>query len=309
MDAIRNLDYIDWHSIEGDEESTDEMATMDKDEEKKKTETKKKKKIKGKLEMTPCSEEMVKDFCEKIGCYYEYNKQTNTFESRPVSEWKMKCPIRQQLQPLSGGESGDRCGVYQAILFARDKESLSVLDYWKQGRSELHRELQQHIGSRQVLKWIDQDLIEEHIDPIVNELIRNLAYMKPLYGADTLGSIMHPNQVCFHKILTYTYIYIIIIIIIIIILLKGDGHVWNLTALDSVLNLMDSPIEGVNYPYLYFGRWRALFSWHIEDKGLYSINMLHFGKVFFFVHTPFFFFFGYPKSTLSVVNCLQLIKL
>ena len=41
---------------------------------------------------------------------------------------------------------------------------------------------------------------------------------------------------------------------------------------------MKYDIQGVTIPYLYFGAWRTFFAWHIEDRALWAINYLHFGK-------------------------------
>jgi len=57
-----------------------------------------------------------------------------------------------------------------------------------------------------------------------------------------------------------------------------DQKIWNIKRLDSILtDEMEEQIPGVNMPYLYFGMWRATFSWHVEDMDLYGVNFLHFG--------------------------------
>jgi len=57
-----------------------------------------------------------------------------------------------------------------------------------------------------------------------------------------------------------------------------DQKVWNIRRLDSLLtDVLDDQIPGVNMPYLYFGMWKATFSWHVEDMDLYSVNYLHYG--------------------------------
>jgi len=57
-----------------------------------------------------------------------------------------------------------------------------------------------------------------------------------------------------------------------------DQKVWNIRRLDSLLTeVMEEQIPGVNLPYLYFGMWKATFSWHVEDMDLYSVNYIHYG--------------------------------
>ena len=68
--------------------------------------------------------------------------------------------------------------------------------------------------------------------------------MPPIYGADVSSSLTDEDQ-----------------------------KIWNIKHLDSMLaELMEEQIPGVNLPYLYFGMWKATFSWHIEDMDLYSVN-------------------------------------
>ena len=68
--------------------------------------------------------------------------------------------------------------------------------------------------------------------------------MPPIYGADVSSSLTDEDQ-----------------------------KIWNIRHLDSMLaELMEEQIPGVNLPYLYFGMWKATFSWHIEDMDLYSVN-------------------------------------
>lgn len=53
----------------------------------------------------------------------------------------------------------------------------------------------------------------------------------------------------------------------------------NLNNLGDVLgDLPRNTYRGITSPYLYIGMWRTSFAWHTEDKDLYSINYLHFGK-------------------------------
>ena len=60
------------------------------------------------------------------------------------------------------------------------------------------------------------------MDEIQREWVRNLTYRHPLYGADSIGSLFHPQQI------------------------------WNLANLDTILNLISNEIQGVTIPYLYF---------------------------------------------------------
>jgi len=52
---------------------------------------------------------------------------------------------------------------------------------------------------------------------------------------------------------------------------------WNLSNLDSFLQLLGPNLPGVTSPYLYFGMWASAFAAHTEDMNLLSINYLHAG--------------------------------
>jgi len=69
-------------------------------------------------------------------------------------------------------------------------------------------------------------------------------------------------------------------------LFDEDVESWNLRNLHTVLEIIDKKIPGINQPYLYFGMWKAMFSWHTEDMDLYSINYLHYGASKTWYATP-----------------------
>ncbi|TXT11970.1 uncharacterized protein COLE_02380 [Cutaneotrichosporon oleaginosum] len=61
---------------------------------------------------------------------------------------------------------------------------------------------------------------------------------------------------------------------------------WNVAHLPNLLQRLKGKLPGVNTPYLYFGMWRAAFSWHVEDMDLFSINYIHFGAPKFWYAVP-----------------------
>jgi len=89
-------------------------------------------------------------------------------------------------------------------------------------------------------------------DDLERKYWKSVAYCPPVYGCDVSNNISDPEL-----------------------------EVWNIAKLDSILTTvadeMGEVIQGVNSPYLYFGMWKATFSWHVEDMDLYAINMVHHG--------------------------------
>ena len=87
---------------------------------------------------------------------------------------------------------------------------------------------------------------------IAPSLLASLNFCPPIYGCDVANSITDEDQ-----------------------------EAWNIRDLKTILSNVkedyNQSISGINTPYLYFGMWKATFSWHIEDMDLYSINYLHYG--------------------------------
>lgn len=168
-------------------------------------------------------------------------------DSNDTVEWLadmiIKAPIRQNLY-----QSPDaKCGVYHCVNVI-EHERMSVRYFLQKTQRELAKEVKESKKVRQIMQWIQRNEIEPHIEQIQREWIRNLTYRHPLYGADSVGSLFHPEQV------------------------------WNMANLDTILNLIPTEIQGVTIPYLYFGSWRSMFAWHIEDRALWALNYLHFGR-------------------------------
>ena len=80
----------------------------------------------------------------------------------------------------------------------------------------------------------------------------NLDSSSPLYGSDVRGSLFVDDD---------------------------QAGQWDLRNLDSCLKdgMGGTVLEGINYPYLYFGSHRTMFAWHVEDYNMASINFQHFG--------------------------------
>ena len=89
-------------------------------------------------------------------------------------------------------------------------------------------------------------------DDLEKKYWKSVSFNSPIYGCDVANTISDP-----------------------------DLKIWNIAKLDSILKYvqddLDMNIMGVNTPYLYFGMWKATFSWHVEDMDLYAINMVHHG--------------------------------
>lgn len=61
------------------------------------------------------------------------------------------------------------------------------------------------------------------------------------------------------------------------ILFSEDVKFWNLNKLLNLLDVLGIKVFGVNIVYFYFGMWKVMFVWYLEDVDFYSINYLYFG--------------------------------
>ncbi|SMN21673.1 similar to Saccharomyces cerevisiae YER169W RPH1 JmjC domain-containing histone demethylase [Maudiozyma saulgeensis] len=89
---------------------------------------------------------------------------------------------------------------------------------------------------------------KERLIFLENYYWKTLNFTSPLYGSDSPGSFF-----------------------------SKDLKIWNVSDLPNFLDYLDEKIPGVNESYLYAGLWKSSFTWHLEDKDLYSINYIHFG--------------------------------
>lgn len=102
------------------------------------------------------------------------------------------------------------------------------------------------------LNSYENDDYEERERRFWKQLRGNSGYGEALYGADVPGTLFSS---------------------------KTLSHLgWNLNNLDNMLRALKQPIPGVNTTMMYFGSWRALFAFHVEDLDLFSINYLHYGE-------------------------------
>eukprot|EP01084_Bolivina_argentea_P217418 369145_1 len=160
-----------------------------------------------------------------------------------LADMIIKAPIRQNMYQSPDAKGG----VYHCVNVV-EHERMSVRYFYRKTQNELQKEIEESKKTKQIMEWIEKDEIEQHFEDIQREWLRNLTYKHPLYGADSMGSLFHPQAL------------------------------WNLANLDTILDLISTDIEGVTIPYLYFGSWRAMFAWHIEDRALWALNYLHFGR-------------------------------
>ena len=151
----------------------------------------------------------------------------------------LKKPIEQKFKPV-----GKRAGCYQTSCLGKTKKTIP--EYKEMATSKKY-EAPPHTFTN----YFDYDKLERLY---WNSLRRGKTEESqwPIYGADVSESITDP-----------------------------EVKEFNIGKLDSILNILEEETgdvyKGVNSPYLYFGMWKATFSWHVEDMDFYAINFIHYG--------------------------------
>ena len=92
----------------------------------------------------------------------------------------------------------------------------------------------------------DETIVEKEFWRSINTLNKDI----PMYGADQVGSIFKDQF--------------------------ANG--WNVAKLDTILRIgLPEDMPGITRPMLYFGQYRAMFSWHKEDFDL-KLRKMKYGK-------------------------------
>mmetsp|Transcript_15276 Transcript_15276/g.27466 ORF Transcript_15276/g.27466 Transcript_15276/m.27466 type:complete len:540 (-) Transcript_15276:523-2142(-) len=140
--------------------------------------------------------------------------------------------------PVKQHLNGSR-GVYEVISIV-DTDFMTVGTFEEECRRKM-----ENLSQRE-----KENFKKEKLRELERSYWSNLSNRSPpLYGADSPGSLFDESQ---------------------------DS--WNCNKLGTLLDLIRDDLPGVTLPMLYFGMWRSMFAWHVEDMNLFSINYLHFGK-------------------------------
>jgi len=152
-----------------------------------------------------------------------------------------KIPVKDEViihSPVKQEVYGSR-GVYEVICI-EDSEYISVSEF----KNKCHERLQNSSKRER------ENFEKQNFSELERSFWSNIGTRSaPLYGADSPGTLFDKTQ-----------------------------EVWNCTKLGTMLDLIAENLPGVTRPMLYFGMWKSMFPWHVEDMNLFSINYLHFGK-------------------------------
>lgn len=135
--------------------------------------------------------------------------QSNS-ECEWVADMLIQSPVRQ-----TAYQGNDASTVVYHIMNVIETERMTVKYFMQLANEEWKKEIRELRGMKDIYKYIENNEIEEHLEEIEREHLRNLPYTHPLYGADSLGSLFHSQQT------------------------------WNLAHLSTILDLIDIEIHGM----------------------------------------------------------------